>query len=64
MRLKVSELIERLTEYNPEADVAVIAMNRRQDFSLTYGSCEGVTKETCDRVSFYVDGLNQSEAAG
>ena len=64
MKLKVSQLIEKLGEYNPEADVDVIAMNKRQDFSLTYGDCEGATKEGCTVVSFYVDELNQSESAG
>jgi hypothetical protein len=64
MRMKVSELVEQLGNYNPDADVDVIAMNKRQDFSLTYGDCEGATKENCAVVSFYVDELNQSESAG
>ncbi len=64
MKLKVSQLIEKLGEYNPDADVDVIAMNRSQDFSMSWGGGDGCPKETCDSVSFYVDELNQSESAG
>ena len=62
--MKVVELIEKLGEYNPEAEIDVIAKNRRQDFTLTFGGRDGDTKESCGYVSFYVDALNQSEAAG
>ena len=62
--MKVSQLIKKLEEYNPDAEVDVIAMNRRQEFTITYGDGEGCTKEICSHVSFYVDKLNQSEAAG
>ena len=63
--LKVSQLIEKLGEYNPDAEVDVIAMNRRQEFSLSWWSGgEGGTKEQATSVSFYVDDLNQSESAG
>ncbi len=63
-KLKVAELIEKLKEYNPEAETDVIAMNYSQDFSLSCGGSDGCTKENCDSVSFYVDALNQSEDAG
>lgn len=62
MKYKVSELIEKLGEFNQEADVDVIALNRKQEFSLCHGGYDGATKENCDSVSFYVDALNQSEA--
>ncbi len=38
MKIKVSELIEKLGEYNPDAQVDVIAMNKRQEFSLSWWS--------------------------
>ena len=61
-KLKVSELIEQLEEYNPDV---VIAHGRCQEFSLSWGGGdEGETKEDCHHVSFYVDALNQSEALG
>jgi hypothetical protein len=55
---KLKDLIEQLRQYNQEAEVSVIAHNQREDFSLVFGSSEGVTKETCENVSFYVDKLN------
>ncbi len=61
--MKVFELITKLSEYNPEAAVDVIACNQSHGFTMTYGSSEGCTKGDCDIVSFYVDDLCQSESA-
>ena len=59
--MTVAVLIEKLKEFNSEADVSVIALNRDHYFTLTWGGCEGATKENCDTVSLYVDSLNQGE---
>ena len=59
--MQVKGLLEELKKFNPEADVNVLAMNRHQDFTLSWGGCEGCTKDNCDSVSLYVDALNQSE---
>ena len=61
---KVSEIIEALKEYNPDAEMHVVVNCQREAFSITYGSSEGVTMETADSVSFYVDRLNQGETEG
>ena len=61
--MTVKALIEVLKLYNPEAEVDVIAMNKSQVFTLSWGGSEGVSKANCDSVSFYVDSLNKSESA-
>jgi len=59
--MKLRILLEQLRQYNQEADVSVVAHNQCEDFSLVFGNSEGVTKETCKTVSFYVDRLNTNE---
>lgn len=61
MKLKVKELIQKLQEYNQEAEIYVIAHNKGYQFSITYGGSDGVTKETCESVSFYIDDLSSAE---
>ena len=56
--MKLRDLLEQLHQYNQEADVAVIVHNKREEFSVSFGSSDGCTKETCDNVGFYVDYLN------
>lgn len=59
--MKVSELIEELNRYNPEAVLSVIVHNKKEKFTITYGGGEGVTPFSCKKVSFYVDGLCDNE---
>jgi len=62
--MKVKELMQKLSEYNFDAEMSVIAHNYKEEFSITYGSgSEGETKENCKEVNFYVDRLCQSERA-
>jgi translation initiation factor 2B subunit (eIF-2B alpha/beta/delta family) len=58
---KLKELIEQLRQYNQEAEVSAIIHGQREDFTLTHGSSEGATKETCEKVYLYVDRLNSDE---
>jgi len=63
--MKVSELMERLGKYNPDADVDVVANNKGHEFSFAYGNSEGCTIENCETVSLWVDSLNDGgESAG
>jgi hypothetical protein len=55
--MKVSDLIEKLKKYNPEADVFVNSNFKHIGFTLAYGGNEGVEKENCDTVSIYPDDL-------
>ena len=59
--MKIKDLAEKLKGYNPEAEVSVVVHCQKEQFSITFGSSDGVTKDNCDSVSFYVDRLCQSE---
>lgn len=60
-KMTVKNLIIKLLEYNMDAEVNVVAKNKGFEFSMSYGSSEGVTKKTADNVSFYVDELNTND---
>jgi len=57
MGWKVRELINQLGDYNQDAEVDIIVHNRKENFSLSFGSGEGCTKKNCSSVSFYIDRL-------
>ena len=63
--MKNKDLIEKLKEFNPEAEVVAVAHNYPHKFSLAWGSTdgEGVTKEKTTTISLYVDELCQNETA-
>lgn len=50
--MKVKELIEKLKEFNPKADIDIIIDNMGYPFEIWYGTSEGVTKQNCESVSF------------
>lgn len=57
----VQDLIDNLSQYNPTAKIVAVVNHTPQPFELTYGSSEGVTKETCETVGIYVEQLNKRE---
>lgn len=59
--MKVKDLIEKLKEFNPEAETFVNVHCLKEYFSLSWSNGEGVTKENCKDVSFYVDRLSHPE---
>lgn len=59
--MKVKELIEKLNEYNQEAELLVVAHNKVEDYSICFGNSDGCTKQTCENVSLYLDKLNGNE---
>lgn len=59
--MKVKEIIKELANYNPEAKIVVVAHCKQYNFSLSFGEAEGVEKENCQTVSFYVDELCTNE---
>ncbi|MFA5434173.1 MAG: hypothetical protein WC319_15115 [Candidatus Paceibacterota bacterium] len=61
--MTVKELITKLLNYNMNAEISVVAHCKQEEFTLSYGSSEGVTKENCDTVSIYVDRLCTNEQA-
>jgi len=60
--MKVKELIKKLQMFNPKAKTNVVVHNSVEEYSITYGNAEGITKGNCEEVSFYVDRLCQDEA--
>jgi len=68
--MKVNEVIEKLKEYNAEAEVMVMTNNQIHKFSFSFGfkeprpgSKEGCTKDNCEIVYLYVDETCKSESA-
>ena len=64
--MKVRDLLTKLEQFNPEADVVVVAHSMLEEFSLSWGGDldgEGAEKINTTRVSIYVDRLCQSESA-
>ena len=59
--MTVKDLITKLLDYNMNAEISVVAHYKQEEFTLSYGSSEGATKENCDTVSIYVDRLCTNE---
>jgi len=59
--MQVKELINKLLDYNMEAEVKVVANHKKYDYSITFGGKEGVEKYNTKEVSFYVDELCTNE---
>lgn len=61
--MKVKEVIEILSQYNPEADVIVIDRGyvQHQIEHYGYGYSDGCTKENCEDVSFIYKGFSNNE---
>ncbi len=60
--MKVKDLITKLLDYNLDAEVCPRANNKRQPFSISWGSGDGCKKTTCSEVFIDCDDLNQHEA--
>lgn len=52
--MKVKELIEKLNEYNQNANVEICVNSMPQEFRICYGGSESCTKSSCHEVSFMV----------
>ena len=61
--MKVNELIKKLEQYNPEANVIVFANGSIRDYSLIWMGSEGGSKDDCFEVSFYCD-KTEDESSG
>lgn len=62
--MKIKDLIEELTKFNPDANVNVVTNFLPYDFSLAWshgGECEECDKSDVESVSFYVDSLNKTD---
>jgi hypothetical protein len=55
--MKVRDLIEKLEQYNQDAEVFVNSNYKHTGFTLTHGGGDNVKKENCEIVSIYPDDL-------
>lgn len=53
--MKVFELIDKLSRYNPKADINVVVNGYPKLFEICFGTSEGCTPETCDCVGLMVE---------
>ena len=65
--ITVQELIEELSQYNPNDKVSMLAYGAIHPFSIVFGhnmseAQDGlVNKSNCDNVSFYLEDTNSQE---
>ena len=57
--MTVKEIIDKLSEYNLEAEINVVADGFDRPFTICFGSSEGVTKANCETVDLMVDGIEE-----
>lgn len=62
--MKVSDLIETLNRYNPNASVEICVRGTQKNFELCYGGSEGCTPENCENVTFMVETSCEKENTG
>jgi len=60
--MKVRELITKLLDYNLDAEIAPLANNKKQPFTISWGGFDGCEKNNCREVFIDCDDLNQHEA--
>lgn len=53
--MKVFELIDKLSRYNPKADINVVVNGCSKPFEICFGTSEGCTPKTCDCVALMVE---------
>ena len=53
--MKVKELIEKISKYNPEADFNIIVDSMPTEFEICFGRSEGCTMKDCESVDLFVD---------
>jgi len=61
--MKVKNVINYLKQFNPDAKIRIVAHNKIEEFTITWGNLdgEGTSKEKTTEVHFYVDRLCSSE---
>lgn len=60
--MTVKEIINKLSEYNPEAEFNVVIDGFVRPFKIYFGGSEGVVKTNCETVDLMVGDI--SEEAG
>ena len=60
--MTVKEIIDKLSEYNPEAKFNVVVDGFDRPFKICFGISEGVVKTNCETVDLMVSDI--SDEAG
>lgn len=56
--MTVKEIIDKLSEYNPEAKFNVVIDGFDRPFTICFGGSEGVAKTNCEDVDLMVGDIN------
>ena len=59
--MTVKEIIDKLSEYNLEAEINVVVDGFDRPFTICIGSSEGVTKANCETVDLMVGDIGEEE---
>lgn len=59
--MQVKELINKLLDYNMEAEVKVVANHNKYDYSIAFGGKEGIEEHNAKEVFFYVVEIGTNE---
>ena len=57
--MTVKEIIDKLNEYNLEAEINVVVGGFDRPFEICFGNSEGVTKANCETVDLMVDDISE-----
>ena len=55
--MTVKELINKLSEYNLEAEINVVVGGYIKPYTICFGGAEGVSKVNCEAVDLMVDDI-------
>lgn len=61
--MTVKEMIDKLREYNLEAEINVVVDGFDRPFTICFGSSEGVTKANCETVDLMVGDISEEGGA-
>ena len=59
--MTVKEIIDKLSEYNLEAEINVVVDGYVKPYTICYGGAEGVTKANCETVDLMVGDIGEEE---
>ena len=57
--MTIKEIIDKLGEYNPEAEFNVVIDGFVRPFTICFGGSEGIIKTNCETVDLMVGDINE-----
>ena len=61
--MTVKEIIDRLSEYNLDANFNIVVDGFDRPFEICFGNSEGVTKTNCETVDLMVGDIGEESDA-